>query len=486
MLRRLLSLIAVLLCAGSMLANAQTQGGTPSPLTTDCSSPASEFLPECTGLTASPYASGQSSATGTNGQTSNGQGMYGGAMQMQPVSPTGGNGINQRIPTYVDQFPFGNSSGNQYNPYLGMERKQPLTEFQQVVAGSVGQVLPIFGANLFSNVAAGLAPIDRTPVTSNYVVGTGDQLLIRVWGQVNFNVHATVDRTGDIYIPQVGNIEVAGLHFQQLDGYLRNQLGRVFRNFDLSVNMGQLRSIQIYVVGNARQPGSYTVSSLSTLVNALFFSGGPSEQGSMRRIELRRNGQVVTIFDLYDLLIYGDKSHDAPLLPGDVIYIPPVGPEVAVAGSIHVPAIYELKGTETVGQAIALAGGMATMASKQDAQLDRINSQEARQTVQITLNAAGMETPLRDGDILRISAIVQQFDLTVILRGNVLDNVNQSHGWQGVYGTANSDGSIVATQASNLFFGWKQEGFDANSVGRPDHRLDVKGWPADRGHAYEL
>ena len=419
MLRRILSLIAALLCTGSMLAHAQTQGGTLSPLTTDCSSPASAFLPECAALTNSPYASGQSSTTGTTGQNSNGQGLYGGAMQMQSVSPTGGNGINQRIPTYVDQVPFGNSSANQYNPYLGLTRKQPLTEFQRVVAGSVGQVLPIFGANLFSNVAAGLAPIDRTPVTADYVVGPGDQLLIRVWGQVNFNVHATVDRSGDIYIPQVGNIEVAGLHFQQLDGYLRHQLGRLFRNFDLSVNMGQLRSIQIYVVGNARQPGSYTVSSLSTLVNALFYSGGPSEQGSMRRIELRRNGKVVTTFDLYDLLIYGDKSHDAPLLPGDVIYIPPVGPEVAVSGSIHVPAIYELKGTETVGQVIALAGGLATMASRQDAQLDRINSQEARQTVQINLNATGMETPLRDGDILRILAIVQQFDQTVTLRGNV-------------------------------------------------------------------
>ena len=161
--------------------------------------------------------------------------------------------------------------------------------------------------------AAQFAPIDRTPVTSDYVVGPGDQLLIRVWGQVNFNVHATVDRAGDIYIPQVGNIEVAGLHFQQLNEYLKNQLGRVFRNFDLSVNMGQLRSIQVYVVGNARQPGSYTVSSLSTLVNALFSSGGPSEQGSMRRIELRRNGKVVTTFDLYDLLISGDKSQSAPI-----------------------------------------------------------------------------------------------------------------------------------------------------------------------------
>ena len=122
----------------------------------------------------------------------------------------------------------------------------------------------------------------------------------------------------------------------------------------------------------------------------------------MRRIELRRDGKVVTTFDLYDLLIYGDKSHDAPLLPGDVIYIPPVGPEVAIAGSVHVPAIYELKGTETAGQAIVLAGGLSTMASKQEAQLDRTNQNGARQTVQIALDAAGMDTPLRDGDILRI------------------------------------------------------------------------------------
>jgi protein involved in polysaccharide export with SLBB domain len=335
----------------------------------------------------------------------------------------GGNGLRQNIPTYNDQFPNGNqyrgAYPNPYNPYIGFQRQQPLTEFQRVVAGSVGAVLPIFGENLFSSNAAQFAPIDRTPVTADYTVGPGDELLIRVWGQVNFNVHATVDRTGDIYIPQVGNVEVAGLHFQQLNDYLKTQLGRVFRNFDLSVNMGQLRSIQIYVVGNARQPGSYTVSSLSTLVNALFSSGGPSEQGSMRRIELRRDGKVVTTFDLYDLLINGDKTHDAPLLPGDVIYIPPVGPEVAIAGSVHVPAIYELKGTETAGQAIALAGGLGTMASKQEAQLDRTNRSGARQTVQLALDTAGMDTPLRDGDILRIPAMVQQFERTVILRGNV-------------------------------------------------------------------
>ena len=412
--RRILSLVAALLCTGSMVATAQFQGGSSTPQSTDCSSPANASSPECTGATPNPYSSEPQYGTSPGSNGAGGQ---------QQPSAMGGNGIRQNVPTYNDQFPnanqFRGAYPNPYSPYAGFQPKQPLTEFQRVVAGSVGAVLPIFGANLFSNNAAQFAPIDRTPVTADYVVGPGDELLIRVWGQVNFNVHATVDRAGDVYIPQVGNIEVAGLHFQQLNDYLKSQLGRVFRNFDLSVNMGQLRSIQIYVVGNARQPGSYTVSSLSTLVNALFSSGGPSEQGSMRRIELRRNGEVVTTFDLYDLLINGDKSHDAPLLPGDVIYIPPVGPEVAIAGSVHVPAIYELKGTETAGQAIALAGGLGTMAARQEAQLDRTNQSGARQTVQIALDTAGMDTPLRDGDILRIPAMVQQFERTVILRGNV-------------------------------------------------------------------
>ncbi|MGB8478568.1 MAG: SLBB domain-containing protein [Acidobacteriaceae bacterium] len=407
MLRRILSLVAALLCIGSMTANAQFIGGSSASQTTDCSNPANASSPQCNGTSPNPYGTAQG-AYSAGGQ--------------QP-SAMGGNGIRQNVPTYNDQFPNGNqfrgAYPNPYSPYAGFQPTRPLTEFQRVVAGSVGAVLPIFGANLFSSNAAQFAPVDRTPVTADYVVGPGDELLIRVWGQVNFNVHATVDRAGDVYIPQVGNIEVSGLHFQQLNDYLKTQLGRVFRNFDLSVNMGQLRSIQIYVVGNARQPGSYTVSSLSTLVNALFSSGGPSEQGSMRRIELRRDGKVVTTFDLYDLLIDGDKSHDASLLPGDVIYIPPVGPEVAIAGSVHVPAIYELKATETAGQAIALAGGLSTMAAKQEAQLDRTNQNGARQTVQIVLDGAGMNTPLRDGDILRIPAMVQQFERTVTLRGNV-------------------------------------------------------------------
>lgn len=431
MLRRILFLIAALLCTGSMVANAQFQGGSSTSQATDCSSPLNAFSPECTGASTNPYGTGQSNGTGQGaygqgdygqggyGAGGYGQGGYGAGGQLQQPSALRGNGIDQNVPTYFDQFTYGDQFRDGRRNPNARAVAEPPTEFQRVVAGAVGTSLPIFGADLFLDNGAEFAPIDRTPVTSDYVVGPGDQLLVRVWGQVSFNVHATVDRVGDIYIPQVGDVEVAGLHFEQLNGYLKNQLGHVFRNFDLSVNMGELRSIQIYVVGNARQPGSYTVSSMSTLVNALFFTGGPSEHGSMRRIELRRNGKVVTTFDLYDLLINGDKSHDAPLVQGDVIYIPPVGPEVAIAGGVHVPAIYELKGTETIEQAIAFAGGLASMASRQDAQLDRTNRQGARQTVQLSLDTAGMETPLRDGDILRIQVMVQRFERTVVLRGNV-------------------------------------------------------------------
>lgn len=434
MLRKSLSLVTAMLFAGTLTANAQFLGGANGSPTTDCSNPLMALSAACTG--ASVNNLGTTQPSGAHGQAGYGAGEYGAFGPMAQPSganpATGNGGINTRVPTYVDQVPYGNGMTGAYrNPYTPYESRtqsapQPPTEFQRIVAGATGATLPIFGADLFSDFSAPFAPIDRTPVTSDYVVGPGDQLLIRVWGQVNFNAHATVDRSGDIYVPQVGNIQVAGLHFEQLDGYLKKQFGRVFRNFDLSVNMGQLRSIQIYVVGNAQHPGSYTVSSLSTLVNALFSSGGPSTQGSMRQIELKRGGQIVTTFDVYDLLINGDKSHDAPLLPGDVIYIPPVGPQVAVAGSVHTPAIYELKsndgelkGTETAAQVIQMAGGLGPMAAKQDAQLDRTNSQGARQTVQLALDATGLATPLRDGDILRIPSMVQRFDDTVTLRGNV-------------------------------------------------------------------
>ncbi len=202
-----------------------------------------------------------------------------------------------------------------------------LTDFQQMVLSSLGKVLPIYGLSLFENVPTTFAPVDRVPVTADYVIGPGDELLIRAWGQIDLDVHTRVDRNGNIFLPKVGNLNVAGLKYAQIEEFLKSHIGRIYQNFDLNVTMGELRSIDVFVVGQARRPGRYTVSSLSTLANAVFASGGPSPTGSMRHIQLKRGSTVVTDFDLYDLLLNGDKTKDVLLLPEDVIYVAPIGPQ---------------------------------------------------------------------------------------------------------------------------------------------------------------
>ncbi len=188
-----------------------------------------------------------------------------------------------------------------------------LTDFQQMVVASLGKPLPIYGLSLFENVPTTFAPVDRVPVTADYVLGPGDELLIRAWGQIDLNVHTRIDRNGSIFVPKVGNLNVAGLKYSQVEEFLKSHIGRIYQNFDLNVSMGELRSIDVYVVGQARSPGRYTVSSLSTLANAIFASGGPSPTGSMRHIQLKRGAVVITDFDLYDLLLNGDKSKDVVL-----------------------------------------------------------------------------------------------------------------------------------------------------------------------------
>ena len=257
-----------------------------------------------------------------------------------------------------------------------------------------------------------------TPVPPDYVIGPGDELRIRVWGQVNFNADLRVDRSGEIYLPQVGDVHVAGLPFSGLDGQLRKSIGRVYRNFDLTANVGQIRAIQVYVAGQARRAGVYTVSSLSTLVDALFASGGPSVQGSMRHIQLKRGGEVITDFDLYALLVHGDKSKDVKLLSGDVIFIPAAGPSVAVTGSVRSPAIYELREGETIGNAVTDAGGPSTLASNARVSIQRIADHRDQQALEVAMDAAGLATPLAGGDILRVISVVPRFQKTVTLRGN--------------------------------------------------------------------
>ena len=298
----------------------------------------------------------------------------------------------------------------------------PLTQksdFEKFVEDATGRSLPVYGRQLFDEVPTTFAPVEHVPVPADYVLGPGDELLIRAWGKIDLDSRVTVDRNGQIYLPKIGSLTVAGLRYEQIEGYLHSAIGALFKDFQLNVALGQLRSIQIFVLGNARQPGGYTVSSMSTLVDALFASGGPSATGTMRHIQLRRGGQALTEFDIYDLMQKGDKSHDVRLLPGDVIYFPPIGAQVAISGDINVPGIYELKGETTVGAALKGAGGMTSLADAERVVLERIENHRSRQVEEFALDTSGQEHLLKDGDLLRVFPLSPKFENAVTLRGNV-------------------------------------------------------------------
>ena len=326
----------------------------------------------------------------------------------------------------------------------GPAAAQPKTEFQSFVQESTGYLLPLYGHNLFGNTPSTFAPVDHIPVTQDYIIGPGDEIDIKTWGQVDGDVHAIVDRLGAIYIPKVGTIQVAGIKYQDLQAAIKTAIGRVFRNFDLEVNLGQLRSLQIYVVGQAVSPGSYTVSSLSTLVNALFASGGPSAIGSMRHIQLKRQGQIVTEFDVYDFLLKGDKSKDVPLQSGDVIFIPPVGQVVAIMGSVNNSAIYELKDKTDLADLIQMAGGLTATAAGQKAEVDRIESHKDRSVEDFDLDQAGLERQVKDGDLVKVFSISPKFENAVILRGNVAS----AFLYPAINDTQNNNGTLAGNAAT--------------------------------------
>ncbi len=321
--------------------------------------------------------------------------------------------------TSQSQFPPGATPPNPSQIAGAKHQVVPETEFEQMVADSAGRPLLLFGQSLFEQPPSTFAPLDMLQIPGDYVIGPGDQLEIKIWGQLEANLRVTVDRGGQIYIPRVGEVSVAGMHYGELEKYLKNEVSKIFRNFNLTANVGHLRSIQVLVVGNARYPGTYTISSLSTLVNAIFASGGPNPQGSLRHIQVRRDGATITDFDFYDLLIKGDKSKDVHLQPGDVLYIPPVGALAAISGSVNTPAIYELKGNSTLSDLIETAGGLSSLADTGRITIERLLDHQSRKTLEFPYDDASRSAPLQDGDIVRVFSIVPSFQDTVTLRGNV-------------------------------------------------------------------
>jgi protein involved in polysaccharide export with SLBB domain len=289
------------------------------------------------------------------------------------------------------------------------------------VQESTGRLLPHFGADLFDNPLAYAADA-AAPAPSEYVLGQGDEVRIQIWGSVDYAGSHTLDRNGQISLPKIGTLNLAGVQVKDLEATLRKHVATVFNNVTLTASLGKLRGITVYVVGQAQQPGTYNLSSLSTLVNAVFASGGPGVNGSMRSIQLKRAGQTVTTLDLYDFIAQGDKSKDARLQPGDVITIPPAGPRMALTGATDHGAIYEVKSGQTVQDILALGGGVPALASTQKALVERIEPSQAaapRQVQNLVLNAQGLALPLKDGDVLTLLPISPAFGNAVTLQGTV-------------------------------------------------------------------
>ena len=282
------------------------------------------------------------------------------------------------------------------------------------------QALKPFGYDLFSQYPPSFNPITNVPVPSNYIVGPGDTLDVLLYGNQNQAYQMIVGRDGRINFPQLGPMNVGGQLFSVVQSTIESRVAHQMIGVRASVTMAETRSIQVFIMGDAYEPGSYTISGLGTVTSALYAAGGIQKTGSMRKIELKRNGELVHTLDLYDLLIRGSTADDVKLLQGDVVFVPPVGATVAIDGQVERPAIYEVKNEATPAQMIALAGGFTPDADTSKATLTRILPNGERVVLPLDLAAAaGAAQGVRNGDLIHVPRLKPTLDSAVILHGHV-------------------------------------------------------------------
>lgn len=283
------------------------------------------------------------------------------------------------------------------------------------------EALKPFGYDLFTDAPSTFAPVTDIPVPADYVVGAGDELRVQLFGNTNRSLTLRVDRNGQVSFPQIGPVAVGGKRFAAVKQDIESRVSRQMIGVRANVEMGETRSIRVFLLGEVPQPGSYTVSGLSTVTNALFVGGGVSRVGSLRNVQLKRSGQTVKTLDLYDLLLNGDTSNDARLLPGDAVFIPPTGATVSVNGEIIRPAIYEIRPKATLADLIYLSGGLTPKADAREGRLERINDRGERIVMNVDLTSPDVRAmPLHIGDFLRVLPIRDTLEGVVLVNGHVL------------------------------------------------------------------
>lgn len=303
---------------------------------------------------------------------------------------------------------------------IGAEGTDKLTLNEDEAPEATEEDLTLFGYDIFQYGPDAFAPAGDIPIPANYVLGPGDNIVIQLYGKDNATHALSLDREGNVQFPGIGPISLAGLSYQDMQNKISEVVNQQMIGVKSSVTMGALRTIRIFVLGEAQVPGSYVIGSLSTMTNAIFASGGITKIGSLRNVQLKRDGKIITHLDLYDLLLNGDTSKDSRLLPGDVIFIPPIGKTVGVSGQVKRPAIYELKSEKSVEDVIELAGGLLPTAYVPASRIERITKAGEKTLVNLDVSSArGRNFKVQDADVIQIFSTLDTMRDIVKLDGHV-------------------------------------------------------------------
>jgi polysaccharide biosynthesis/export protein len=303
--------------------------------------------------------------------------------------------------------------------------KSLLTEYNRRLERDFQFEIKQYGYNFFELPPSTFAAGESAQVGPDYVLGPGDTLIIQMWGMTNEVLKLTLTRDGRINLPKVGALYLWGMNLGDAEKRIKDELARFYRDFQINVSMGSLRTVQIFVLGEVKRPGSYTISSLSTLLHGLYQAGGPSKFGSLRNIKLIRKGDQEKIFDLYQLLIYGDKSGDVRLLNEDIIFVPPIGDIVGISGNVKNQAIYEITGHPKLSDILKLSGGLTPSAYLQKIQVERILANQQVTVLDIEISnledfyKSSQNIEIKDKDLILISSILKKKRNYVTIKGNI-------------------------------------------------------------------
>ncbi|MBY7692431.1 SLBB domain-containing protein [Vibrio parahaemolyticus] len=325
---------------------------------------------------------------------------------------------------YGISIPSGASSqpSSYQNPQVVEQRPvaSSATEAKVNDAEKDEQGLKRFGLDLFAGSPTTFAPISDVPVPADYTVGAGDEIVIQLFGKENTTHRLRVNRAGIINFPSLGPVQVAGMTFSDVRDSLNQRVKEQMIGVRSDISLGEMRTMQVFVMGDAYKPGAYTVSALTTISQAIYYSGGFSESGALRNVQLKRNGQVIRKLDMYDLLLKGDARNDIRLLPGDVVFIGALGNTISIDGEVNRPAIYEIKPGETYKQAIQMAGGFTANAYSDQIEVKRYAAKGARDALTLNFSQShDQQTKVKDGDVVNVLKKNEELTRYVQIEGDV-------------------------------------------------------------------